>query len=266
MLNFEKYRHETSDLWVVFIHGMGGSTLTWKKQLDQFQQEYNLLLIDLPGHGKSQDVQGHFTHKEVNDEIKRVLDYVGIQNADFVGMSLGTLVIMNFAVAYPTYVNSIILGGAIINVQGIYSHLMNIAEVIKEFLPKKATYRVFAEIIMPSKWHKKSRDIFFREAKKLSRPNFLAWMDYITNVSKQKEIMSKLKALKIPTLFVSGDHDSCFIEGIKKLSSKLSSAKLVILEKCGHVCTIERWRDFNQQALSYLQQLHPVAQPVPVLA
>ena len=266
MLNFEEYRHETSDLWVVFVHGIGGSTLTWKKQLEAFRENYNLLLIDLPGHGKSQESDGHLTHKKVNDEIKTVLDYVGIQKADFVGMSLGTLVLMSFAIAYPTYVNSLILGGAIINPQGIYKHLMSIAEVIKEFLPKKATYRVFAEIIMPSKWHKKSRDIFFRESKKMTRRNFLSWMDYVTNVSQQREIMDKLKTLKIPTLFVSGDHDSCFIEGIKKLSNRLSTAKLVILEKCGHVCTIERWKDFNGYALNYLRNLHPVAQPVPVLA
>jgi pimeloyl-ACP methyl ester carboxylesterase len=261
LLNFEKYRHETSDLWVVFIHGIGGSTLTWKKQLDSFRQNYNLLLIDLPGHGQSQEANGRFTHSQVNDEIKHVLDYVGVQKADFVGMSLGTLVIMSFAVTYPSYVNSIILGGAIINVQGIYKSLMNIAEVVKEFLPKTATYKMFAQIVMPAKWHEKSRGIFFREAKKLSRRNFLAWVDYMTNMSKQKEIMDKLKALQIPTLFVSGDHDSCFIDGIKNLSEKLSTAKLVVLEKCGHVCTIERWNEFNQHALSYLNKLHPVIQP-----
>ena len=262
MLHFEEYRHATSDLWVVFVHGIGGSTLTWNKQLDAFQQEYNLLLIDLPGHGASQEVTGRLTYKQVNDEIKSALDCIGIQRADFIGMSLGTLVIMSFAVAYPTYVNSIILGGAIINTQGIYRHLMNIADVIKEFLPKVATYKIFAQIVMPAKWHAKSRHIFFREATKLSRRDFLSWVDYMTNMSKQREIMEMLKSLKIPTLFVSGDHDSCFIGGIKKLSDKLSSAKLIILEKCGHVCTIERWKDFNQHALDYLCSLHPIAQPV----
>jgi pimeloyl-ACP methyl ester carboxylesterase len=262
MLHFEEYRHATSDLWVVFVHGMGGSTLTWKKQLDAFQQRYNLLLIDLPGHGKSQEATGRFTYKQVNDEIKRVLDCVGIKRADFIGMSLGTLVIMSFAAAYPTYVNSVILGGAVINTQGIYKHLMRIADVIKEFLPKVATYKLFAQIVMPAKWHEKSRGIFFREAQKLSRRSFLSWVDYLTNMSKQHEIMEHLKTMKIPTLFVSGDHDSCFIGGVKKLSDKLSSAKLIVLEKCGHVCTIEKWKDFNQYALDYLHGLHPVAQPV----
>lgn len=220
------------------------------------------MLIDLPGHGKSQEVAGRVTHKHVNEDIKNVLDALGIRKADFIGMSLGTLVIMSFAVAYPDYVHSVILGGAVINAQGIYRHLMGIADVIKEFLPKVATYKLVAQIVMPSKWHKKSRGIFFREAQNLSRRSFRSWVDYVTNMSKQREIMERLTTLKIPTLFVSGDHDSCFIGGVKKLSDKLSSAKLIVLEKCGHVCTIEKWKDFNQYALDYLHGLHPVAQPV----
>lgn len=261
MLHFEEYRHSTSDLWVVFVHGIGGSTLTWKKQLDAFQQGYNLLLIDLPGHGKSQETTGRVTYKQVNEDIRDVLDHLGIQRADFIGMSLGTLVILSFASMYPNYVNSVILGGAVINTQGIYKHLMNIADVIKEFLPKVATYKLFAQIVMPAKWHKKSRSIFFREAEKLSRRSFLSWVDYLTNMPKQREIMEHLKSLKIPTLFVSGDHDTCFIGGVKKLSNKLSSATLVVLEKCGHVCTIEQWREFNHCALEYLRTLHPLVQP-----
>lgn len=258
LLNFKKYCHETSDLWVVFIHGIGGSILTWKKQIESFKEKYNVLLIDLPGHGESQYIYKKLNHKSVNCEIKDTLDYLNITKADFVGMSLGTLVVMSFASEYPSYVNSIIAGGAIINIQGIYKHLMNIAKVIKEFLPKKATYHLFAQIIMPAKWHKKSRNIFFREAKKLNRRNFLNWVDYMTNLTKQQTIMKKLKELKIPTLFVSGDHDTCFISGIKKLNTKLSNTKLIIFEKCGHVCTIERWKEFNSCALGYLKKLHPV--------
>lgn len=259
MLNYEKYIHDSSDLWIVFIHGIGGSTLTWKKQLSSFRDTYNVLLLDLPGHGKSQEIQGCFNYQWVNNEIKQTLDYIGITHADFVGMSLGTLVIMSFASVYPDYVDSVIAGGAIINAQGASRVLMHIAQVVKEFLPKKMTYRLFAQIIMPAKWHVKSRDIFFREANKLDRRSFLLWVDYMTNMTKQRLIIQRLKILHIPTLFVSGDHDTCFIDGIRKVASKLSNAKLVILEKCGHVCTIERWCDFNTHALDYLHQLHPVA-------
>ena len=53
MLYFETYDNGSNN-WVVFLHGIGGSTKTWKKQIDDFK-DYNLLLIDLPGHGQSKD-------------------------------------------------------------------------------------------------------------------------------------------------------------------------------------------------------------------
>ena len=52
MLNYEIYDNKKEN-WVVFLHGIGGSTLTWKKQIEAFSEKYNLLLLDLQGHGKS---------------------------------------------------------------------------------------------------------------------------------------------------------------------------------------------------------------------
>ena len=50
MLKYEIIDNQAEE-WVVFIHGLGGSTKTWKKQIDAFSKNYNLLLLDLPGHG-----------------------------------------------------------------------------------------------------------------------------------------------------------------------------------------------------------------------
>lgn len=255
MLNFEIHANESSDKWAVFVHGIGGSTLTWKKQIADFCEEYNVLLLDLPGHGDSEDIHGKLNHQMVNDSIKEVLDALCIKKADFIGMSLGTLVILSFAVTYPEYVHAIVLGGAIINIEGFYRFLVKVAAGAKQLLPKTAMYHMFAEIIMPAKWHKKSRSIFFRECKKLKRVDFQAWVDYISNMTIHNKIIQKLKALQLPILFVSGDHDSCFIGGIRHLSNKLSTSKLVVLKKCGHVCTIERHQEFNRYALDYLRNI-----------
>ena len=54
MLKYEIVNNQKQD-WVVFVHGIAGSTLTWKKQVDDFSKQYNLLLLDLPGHGKNAD-------------------------------------------------------------------------------------------------------------------------------------------------------------------------------------------------------------------
>ena len=50
MLKYELIDNQKEE-WIVFVHGIGGSTKTWKKQIDDFSEHYNLLLLDLPGHG-----------------------------------------------------------------------------------------------------------------------------------------------------------------------------------------------------------------------
>ena len=53
LLYFETHERSTIDAWVLLVHGAGGSTRTWKKQIEQLGVHYNLLIIDLPGHGKN---------------------------------------------------------------------------------------------------------------------------------------------------------------------------------------------------------------------
>lgn len=254
MLNYEIYDNE-KESWVVFLHGIGGSVLTWKKQIEAFSEKYNLLLLDLQGHGKSKS-NDEVTVKSVNDSIKEVLDYLNIQKADFVGMSMGTLVAAQFAIKYPSYVNSLVLGGAVIQVDGIYKFAMKGAGLIKHVLPTRALYKLFAGIIIPAKWHKKSRDIFLRESKNMERKNFLSWMKYISISTNPKKLLDKLKSLNIKILFVSGDHDLCFVKSVKKIVAYLGDAKLNIINACGHVCTIEKYKEFNDLALNYLKSMH----------
>ena len=53
MLNYTVYRSKKDKPWVTFIHGAGGSSTIWFKQIKSFSKFFNLLLIDLRGHGKS---------------------------------------------------------------------------------------------------------------------------------------------------------------------------------------------------------------------
>lgn len=257
MLNYETYENG-SKFWIVFIHGIGGSTLTWKKQIEAFSQNYNLLLIDLPGHGNSQDNE-IITVENINDKIKETLDHLNITKADFVGMSLGTLVIAHFAVTYPQYISSIIFGGAAIKVDGLGKYGLKIANAVKNIMPHKFMYSIIAHIVMPKKRQEKSRNVFIRESKKMKRKSFLSWVEYLTEITHSQKLLEKLKKLNIKILFVSGDEDIYFIGGVKKVSKIFTKSKLQIIEKCGHVCTIEKAKEFNVYALNYLQGVHSLA-------
>ena len=252
MLNHKVYFNENTNKWIVLVHGIGGSMLTWKKQIEPFSEKYNLLVLDLPGHGDSQN-DTNITIAAVNSKIKEVLDAEGIVKADFVGLSLGSLVVAHFAIKYPRYVHSIVFGGATLNVEGVYRGLLKMVNVIKGILPHRFLYKTFAVVLLPNKNHLKSRKIFIRESVKLKRQVFLDWIDYLSEILDPQYLIEKLKQLNIKMVFISGDEDYCFIDGTRKVCEKLEKFKLLTIEKCGHVCTIEKYQEFNQLALSFLQ-------------
>ena len=53
MLHYITYHHKTATEWVTFVHGAGGSSSIWFKQIREFKKHFNVLLLDLRGHGNS---------------------------------------------------------------------------------------------------------------------------------------------------------------------------------------------------------------------
>lgn len=241
------------DEWVVFVHGIGGSTRTWKKQLDMFSEKYNLLLLDLPGHGENANkIIRHVDVDKLNRGIIDTMDAVGITKAHFVGLSLGTLVILSFAIVYPERVNKIILGGAAVDVCGIYRFCVRAANWVKGLIPFKVLCKFFAWFLLPRKNHQKSRVIFVREALRLNKTTMLAWMEYLKLTLHSEKIFNQLNRLNKNVLFIIGDEDHCFIKGSKHFAKHLKNSTMKIIEHCGHVCSIEQAKIFNVCALQYL--------------
>ena len=253
MLKYQAIDNQKEE-WVVFIHGMGGSTKTWARQIEAFSKSYNLLLLDLPGHGEhSNKIIHKVNSEELNQGIIEAMNHLNISSAHFVALSLGTIVTANFAIHHPEYVKSIILGAASLKVSGIYKLAVIAANKFKKLLPYKFLYKFFAWFMLPRRNHKKSRHIFLREVIKLNKKTMYAWIEYLQVIRKSEHILTRLDNLKKNILIISGDEDHCFLGGVKKIVSRKKSLKLNIINKCGHICSIEKWYDFNNMALNFLK-------------
>ena len=253
MLKYQAIDNQKEE-WVVFIHGMGGSTRTWTRQIEAFSKSYNLLLLDLPGHGEhSNKIIYKVNSEELNHGIIETMNHLNISSAHFVSLSLGTIVTANFAIHHPEYVKSIILGAASLKVSGIYKLAVIAANKLKKLLPYKFLYKFFAWFMLPRRNHKRSRRIFLREVIKLNKKTMYAWIEYLQIIRKSEHILTRLDNLKKNILIISGDEDHCFLGGVKKIVSRKKSLKLNIIDKCGHICSIEKWNDFNDMALNFLK-------------
>lgn len=259
MLNYSVYRSEENKQWVTFIHGAGGSSSIWFKQIKSFSRCFNLLLIDLRGHGKSKNhladlTNSAYTFDAISAEVVEVLDHEKIQRSHFMGISLGTILIRTIAETHPERVKSMIMGGAILKLNLRSRLLMRFGNATKSILPYMWLYKMLAFIIMPNRNHKESRLLFIREAKKLYQKEFIRWFKLTSDVIPLLKIFRQ-EQIKIPTLYVMGEQDYMFLPAVVKVVAQHHLSQLKIIPNCGHVVNVERPQKFNHLAIGFLQQL-----------
>jgi len=244
---------------VTFVHGAGGSSSIWYKQIREFRKHFNVLLLDLRGHGNSKpklkDVfDEKYTFDAITEDIVEVIDYLKIKKSHFVGISLGTILIRNLAEKYPEKVESLVMGGAIMKLNIRSRILMSLGNMFKSLIPYLWLYRFFAFIIMPYSNHKESRLLFVREAKKLCQQEFLRWYKLTSEINPLLRLFRSVD-LKIPTLYVMGGEDYLFLPSIRKLVDKHSASSLITIEDCGHVVNVEQPQMFNRLVINYVSDI-----------
>ncbi len=258
LLFHKTYKHRTSSEWVVFVHGAGGSSTTWFKQIKAYKEHFNLLLVDLRGHGRSNNflkgfIAKEYSFKEVTLDLLKVLDHLKIHSAHFVGMSLGTIIVRNLAELATERVKSMVLGGAVTRLNVRSQILVKIGNISRHIVPYMWLYRLLAYIVMPQRSQKESRHIFVREAKKLCQKEFQRWFMLVSDVNPMMRYFRD-RELSIPTLYIMGDRDYMFIAPVKEMVARHKQSILIEINNCGHVCNVEKPDEFNAQSISFIQQ------------
>ncbi|MDR4988729.1 MAG: alpha/beta hydrolase [Bacteroidales bacterium] len=257
-LFYKTYIHSEDAPWVTLIHGVGGSSIVWFKQLRDFAKHFNVLIVDLRGHGRSRDLFAaymgrEYTFEDISMDVLDILDHLNIRKSHFVGVSLGTILIRVIAELDPDRVESMTLAGAITRLNIRSRFLVLVAKVFKPVIPFMWLYRLFARILMPRKRHKESRYIFIKEAQKIYRREINRWFKLLKDVNPLLQYQVEQNP-QIPTLYLMGEEDHLFLHPVRELVKQNEMASLVTIRDSGHVCNVDQPVLFNQHAIRFIKQ------------
>ncbi|MGY5352814.1 alpha/beta fold hydrolase [Wenyingzhuangia sp. IMCC45533] len=254
MLNYKTYYSSNEKPWITFVHGAGGSSSIWFPQIRFFKEDFNLLLVDLRDHGKSKSLhhKSTYTFKNISNEVVEVLDHLQIRKTHLVGISLGTIVIMDIAHRHPNKTLSLVMGGAVMYLNFRAQFLMKLGLFLRSLVPYMWLYKFFAFIIMPKKNHKKSRDFFVNEAKKMNQKEFVKWFSLVSGVNKLLSTFRKV-IINVPVLYMMGEQDYMFLPSVKKIVATHANSSLEVISNSGHVVNIEASKIFNERVLKFFE-------------
>ena len=231
---------------ILLMHGSGLTHIVWSLH-EQFYatQGYNVLSVDLPGHGNSEGPSLK-SIEEISDWIKSLMNVLDINKLIIIGHSQGSLVGIDFAARYPNLINGLVL------VAGSYKmpvnqDLINYAEAGDE----KA-------VLLMMKWGYEGSKAFIggNPVKKIInssreiREVLAVDLNACNNYKGGKESLEKINC---PTLCIFGDLDKMVpLEVGNKMALMIKNSEKKVINNCGHMIIFEKAFEMRQIVKEFL--------------
>ena len=240
-INFEK---ET----IVFLHGSGLSHIVWSLTEQFFSNKnFNVLSIDLPGHGNSEGPCLDSIEK-ISDWLEKVFDKLKLKNLTLVGHSQGCLEILEYAHKYKDRIkNLIFVGGS--NKMPVHPDLLHLAqngdsEAVK--LMMKWGYEGSKRFIGGNPVEKIIQSP--RDISQILAVDLNACNNYSNG-------FRAAKSINFPTMLILGELDKMVnLDTGKKFSSLIKNSTTHVISECGHMIMIEKAFEMREKILEFLNK------------
>ena len=239
---------DTNKDTIVFLHGSGLSHIVWSLAEQFFSSKnYNVLSIDLPGHGIS-DGPCLDSVEKIADWMEKVFDKLKLKNLILVGHSQGCLEILEYSSRYKERLKKLVfVGGS--NKMPVHPDLIELAQsghsdAVK--LMMKWGYEGSKKFIGGNPVEKiiqSPRDISEILAVDLNACN---------NYSNGSEAA---KVIDLPSMLIFGELDKMVnLEAGKKFSNLIKNSTTHVIKGCGHMIMIEKAFEMREKILEFLNK------------
>ena len=215
------YRIEGNGTPVVLIHGFGEDGTIWDDLVDQLQADYELIVPDLLGSGRSTGILDDLSIEGMAEHIKKIIDKEGITECIMIGHSMGGYITLAFAEKYPHLLKSFGLFHSTAfpdNDEKKEARKKNM-----EFIRKNGSPR-FLQQSVPGLFSEEFRtdhpQIVDEIIDRYSNFSPTALVNYTAAMMNRPDRTDVLKNFKKPVLFILGEHDTAvpLEQGLKQCS------------------------------------------------
>ncbi|HXZ43854.1 MAG TPA: alpha/beta hydrolase [archaeon] len=229
---------------VVFVHGAGGAQEQWRFQLRHLGSRWNVLAVDLPGHGASQG-QGYRTIEGYRDFMQDLLDNLGMRDAVLVGHSMGGGIAQSFALAHPGRLAGVVLVGTGARLRVHPEILASIRGGDMEAAGRLISRWAYAQTALPATVAQ-GAEAFARNRASVLEGDFLACDAF--------DVMGKISAIRIPALVICGEDDRLTpVKYAQFLQREIPGATLATIPGAGHMAMLEKPVEFNRILAAFLE-------------
>ncbi|MCO5077565.1 MAG: 3-oxoadipate enol-lactonase [Chelatococcus sp.] len=238
---------------VTLSHSLAAHLDMWRPQMAALSEHFRVLRYDVRGHGGSSMPSQIPDIATLAEDIRNLLDTLGITHTHFVGLSMGGMIGQQLAIAYPEYIESLVLADTLSSYgdehRPMWQGRIDAASGVDGLEP----------LVEPTirRW--------FTEPFRRANPVVMDWVRGMIRATQPQgfigcchalmalDLTDHLPLITAPTLVLVGRQDPTTpVAGAEVIAKAIPDARLAIIENAAHIANVEQPEVFTHHLLDFL--------------
>ena len=253
---------------LVWSHEFAGDYRSWEDQVRFFSRRYRVITYNARGYPPSDvpDDPDAYSQERSVEDLKCLLDHLGIESAHIGGLSMGGSVALHFGIRYPNMARSLIVAGAgtgsvdpdeFRRTANRLADQMEIHGMQAMSDYAKGPVRVQLMDKDPMGWERFANQFLSHSSAGSSR----TFRGFQARRAPIFDLEAELRALDVPTLIMFGDEDDPCIEPGVFMKRCIRRSGMVVFPKSGHAINLEEPDLFNRTVAAFLSAVETDSWP-----
>ncbi len=259
------YEEAGTGLPIVFVHEFAGDHRSWEPQMRHFSRRYRCIAYNARGYPPSEvpgDVE-RYSQERARDDIRSVLDALGLQRAHIVGLSMGAFATLHFGLAHGSRALSLtIAGGGYGAHPAQYASFQADARSNAEFIRREGMARFAStyghgatRVQFQNKDPRGFAEFIAQLAGHSAEGSANTMLGYQSRRPSLYDLTDEMARIDTPTLIMAGDEEEPCLEVCLLMKRCIPTAGLAVLPKSGHGINLEEPALFNELLGQFLHQV-----------
>ena len=231
---------------LLLIHGFAGSSHTWDASLPFLEPHFQIVLLDLPGHGAAA-LQPDVSWHQLCEAVSEILVH-GIPEPRYVcGYSMGGRIALHVALHWPNAMNKLAVIGASPGIENVEERATRhqsdhalAAQIRSNGIEWFENYWSHLPLFATQKELPPEVQEWLKRERLANPPEGLAAALENWGTGEQEWLLPRLAEIQCPTLLISGARDEKFCNLSRQMAQAIPSSRRVEIPDAGHAAHIEQ--------------------------